>query len=176
MGQSCEDRSTMMKNVTESLHSGILWQKYRHSHFLLSSYIFKHISDYVGKLLLMDFLGHPWTDLTPLVSTFPLIRSGKPLDNSLLLFFLPLPNLSSVFFNVNRDYCCGGRSWTGVVGAKWVEQLCFSLARDLSQEFIWDLGLPQGEVSMGPSQVLTQHLAPFVLALWASNGRWGELE
>lgn len=25
MGQSCEDRSTMMKNVTESLHSGILW-------------------------------------------------------------------------------------------------------------------------------------------------------
>lgn len=24
MGQSCEDRSTMMKNETESLHSGIL--------------------------------------------------------------------------------------------------------------------------------------------------------
>lgn len=62
------------------------------------------------------------------------------------------------------------------MGAKWVEQLCFSLARDLSQEFIWDLGLPQGEVSMGPSQVLTQHLAPLVLALWAANGRWGELE
>lgn len=33
--------------------------------------------------------------------------------------------VSSVFFNGRRGCCHGGRSWTGEVGAKWVEQLCF---------------------------------------------------
>lgn len=51
----------------------------------------------------------------------------------------------------------------GEVGRDWQEML--------SQEFIWNLGCPQNEVSMGTWQVLTQHLAPLVVALRAANGR-----
>lgn len=59
------------------------------------------------------------------------------------------------------------------MGAKWEEQLCFRLARVAVTGGV-HLGLPKGEVSMGPWQVLTQHLASLLGALWAASGGQGE--
>ena len=58
------------------------------------------------------------------------------------------------------------------MGAKGAEQLCFRLARVTVTGV--PLGLPKGEVSMGPWQVLTQHLASLLGALWAASGGQGE--